>query len=48
MDPQPGYLLGQSAHQYTDDDNKAIQVGTYGVHNSDEADTYEFAEGRFY
>jgi hypothetical protein len=48
MEPQPGYLFGQSAHQSTDNNNKAIQVGTYGVNNSDEADTYEFAEGGFY
>jgi hypothetical protein len=49
MEPQPGYLFGQSAHQSTDDDNEPIQDGTYGaVNNSDQADTYKFAEGGFY
>jgi hypothetical protein len=37
--PQPGYLVGQSAHQYTDDDNESIQDDTYDVNNSEEEDT---------
>jgi hypothetical protein len=47
MDPQPGYLFGQSAHQYTDDD-ESIHDGTYDVNNLEEEDTYEFAEGGHY
>jgi hypothetical protein len=46
--PQPGYLAGQSAHQYTDDDDESNQDDTYDVNNSEEEDTYEFAEGGYY
>ena len=47
LEPQPGYLFGQLAHQSTDD-NESIQDGTYDVNNLEEDDTYEFAEGGHY
>jgi hypothetical protein len=31
MDPQPGYLFGQSAHQSMDNNNESIQDDTYDV-----------------
>jgi hypothetical protein len=48
MDPQPGHLFGQLAHQSTDNDNESIQDDTYDVNNYEEDDTYEFAKGGHY
>jgi hypothetical protein len=36
LEPQPGYLFGQSANQSTDDNNKSIQDVTYDVNNLEE------------
>jgi hypothetical protein len=48
MKPHPGHFFGQSAHQSTDDDDESIQDDTYDVNNSEEEDTYKFAEGGHY
>ena len=41
LEPQPGYLFGQSAHQSTDDEDESNQDVTYDVYNLEEDDTYK-------
>jgi len=41
LEPQPGYLFGQSANQSTDDKDESTQDITYDVYNLEEDDTYK-------
>jgi hypothetical protein len=48
MEPHHGHLFAQSANQSTDDEDESTHDVTYDVNNSEEDDTYEFAEGGHY
>jgi hypothetical protein len=48
MEPHHGHLFGQSANQSTDDDDESTHNVICDVNNSEEEDTYEFAEGGHY
>jgi hypothetical protein len=48
IEPHHGHLFGQSANQSTNYDDESTHDVTYDVNNSEEEDTYEFAEGGHY